>query len=70
MCARTARRDEQFKRLERWEEKLFIYGRVVYRDLISPLDQPNHETDWCCWYVYGEKDALVLAGPPEYNKHN
>ena len=62
--------DEQFKRLERWEEKLFVYGRVIYRDLISPLDQPNHETDWCCWYVYGEKDALVLAGPPEYNKHS
>jgi type II secretory pathway pseudopilin PulG len=62
--------DEQFKRVERWEEKLFIYGRVVYRDLISPLDQPNHETDWCCWYVYGDKDALVIAGPPEYNKHN
>ena len=62
--------DEQFKRLERWEEKLFVYGKVIYRDLISPLDQPNHETDWCCWYVYGDKDALVLAGPPEYNKHS
>jgi len=62
--------DEQFKRVEKWEEKLFIYGRVIYRDLISPLDQPNHETDWCCWYVYGDKDALVIAGPPEYNKHN
>lgn len=62
--------DDQFRRLEKWEEKVFIYGRVIYRDLISPLDQPNHETDWCCWYVYGDKDALVIAGPPEYNKHN
>jgi type II secretory pathway pseudopilin PulG len=62
--------DDQFRRIEKWEEKVFIYGRVVYRDLISPLDQPNHETDWCCWYVYGDKDALVIAGPPEYNKHN
>lgn len=62
--------EEEFKKLERWEEKLFVYGRVIYRDLISPMDQPNHETDWCCWYVYGEKDALVLAGPPEYNKHS
>ena len=62
--------DDQFKRVEKWEEKLFMYGRVIYRDLISPLDQPNHETDWCCWYVYGDKDALVIAGPPEYNKHN
>jgi hypothetical protein len=62
--------DDQFKRVEKWEEKLFMFGRVIYRDLISPLDQPNHETDWCCWYVYGDKDALVIAGPPEYNKHN
>ena len=62
--------EEQLRRIERWEEKLFVYGRVIYRDLISPMDQPNHETDWCCWYVVGEKDALVIAGPPEYNKHN
>lgn len=62
--------DDQFRRIEKWEEKLFVYGRVVYRDLISPMDQPNHETDWCCWYVYGDKDALVIAGPPEYNRHN
>lgn len=62
--------DEQFRRVEKWEEKVFVYGRVVYRDLISPMDQPSHETDWCCWYVYGDKDALVIAGPPEYNKHN
>lgn len=62
--------DEEFKNIERWERKLFIYGRVIYRDLISPADQPNHETDWCCWYVYGEKDSLIIAGPPEYNKHN
>ena len=62
--------DEQFKRVEKWEEKVYLYGRVVYRDLISRMDQPYHETDWCCWYVYGDKDALLIAGPPEYNKHN
>ncbi len=61
--------DEEFKRIEKWEQKLFIYGRVTYRDLISPLDQPDHETAWCCWYAYSEKDALIIAGPPEYNKH-
>jgi hypothetical protein len=61
--------DEDLKKIETWQQKVFVYGRIEYRDLISPLDQPNHETDWCCWYVYGEKDALVIAGPPEYNKH-
>jgi hypothetical protein len=62
--------EDQFRRIERWEEKVFVYGSVTYRDLISPLDQPNHETHWCCWYVYGDKDALVISGPPEYNKHS
>ncbi len=62
--------DDQFDKVQKWEEKLYVYGRVIYRDLISPMDQPNHETDWCCWYVFAEKDALVLAGPPEYNKHS
>jgi hypothetical protein len=61
--------EDQVKRIERWEEKVFVYGSVTYRDLISPLDQPDHETHWCCWYVYGDKDALVISGPPEYNKH-
>jgi len=62
--------EEQLKRIERWEERVFVYGSVTYRDLISPLDQPDHETHWCCWYVYGEKDALVISGPPEYNRHS
>ncbi len=61
--------EDEYRRIERWEQKLFIYGRVTYRDMISPADQPSHETDWCCWYVFGDKDALVLAGPPEYNHH-
>jgi hypothetical protein len=61
--------DEEFKRLEKWEDKLFLYGRVTYRDLISPLDQPDHVTAWCCWYVYSDKDTLIIAGPPEYNRH-
>jgi hypothetical protein len=62
--------EDQFRRIERWEDKVFVYGSVTYRDLISPLDQPNYETVWCCWYVYGDKDALVISGPPEYNKHS
>jgi hypothetical protein len=61
--------DDEYRKIEKWDQKLFIYGRVTYRDMISPLDQPSHETDWCCWYVFGDRDALVLAGPPEYNQH-
>jgi len=62
--------EERFKRIETWEEKAFLYGKVLYRDLISPADSPAHETNWCCWYIHGRQNSgLVIAGPPEYNSH-
>jgi len=62
--------EERFRRIETWEEKLYLYGRVVYFDLISPSDDQVHETNWCCWYIHGRQNSgLVIAGPPEYNSH-
>jgi len=62
--------DEQFARIESWEEKIYLFGRVVYRDLIAPPETQFHQTDWCCWYIHGrQKSGLVIAGPPEYNLH-
>jgi hypothetical protein len=61
---------ETLKRVEYWEEKVYIYGKVVYRDLIATTDKQDHETAWCCWYIHGrQKSGLVVAGPPEYNLH-
>jgi hypothetical protein len=62
--------DEQFARIETWEEKIYLFGRVVYRDLIGPPESQFHQTDWCCWYIHGrQKSGLVTAGAPEYNLH-
>jgi len=62
--------EERFKRVANWEEKAFIYGKIVYRDLIAPRDKQLHETAWCCWYIHGRnKSGLVIAGPPSYNLH-
>jgi hypothetical protein len=62
--------EERFKRIETWEEKVFLYGKVSYRDLISASDGPPHETNWCCWYIHGRQNSgLVIAGPQEYNSH-
>jgi hypothetical protein len=62
--------DEAFKRVEDWEERVFLYGKVIYRDLIAPDDSKTHETNWCCWYIHGRlKSGLVIAGPREYNLH-
>ena len=62
--------EERFRRIGTWEEKLYLYGRVVYSDLISPSDDQVHETNWCCWYIHGRQNSgLVIAGPHEYNSH-
>jgi len=62
--------EEVFKRVEDWDEKVFLYGRVIYRDLIAPEQKQLHETNWCCWYIHGrQKSGLVIAGPLGYNLH-
>jgi hypothetical protein len=62
--------EERYRRIETWEEKIYIYGKVIYRDLIAPADSQAHETNWCCWYIHGRQNSgLVIAGPPEYNTH-
>jgi hypothetical protein len=65
-----AESDERFKRIENWDEKLFLHGRIVYRDLVAPQGSNEHETNWCCWYIHGrQKSGMVIAGPPGYNSH-
>jgi hypothetical protein len=62
--------EERFKRIETWEEKVYLYGKVIYHDLTAPPDSPNHESNWCCWYIHGRQNSgLVIAGPLEYNTH-
>jgi hypothetical protein len=62
--------EERYKRIETWEEKVFLYGQVIYRDLIAPPDDQVHETNWCCWYIHGRQNSgMVIAGPLEYHLH-
>ena len=62
---------EVLKRVERWQETLFLYGRIQYMELAAMGEAHMHETYWCCRYIHGEKSsALVMAGPPAYNKHS
>jgi hypothetical protein len=62
---------ETLKKVERWQETLFLYGRIQYLELASIGEAQMHETFWCCRYIHGEKNsALVMAGPPEYNRHS
>jgi hypothetical protein len=63
--------EEQMKRIERWEEKIYLYGKIVYEDLLSPAGKQTHESAWCCWYIHGrQRSGLVFAGPAPYNNHS
>ena len=58
-------------RVERWQETLFLYGRIKYMELGGIGENHMHETYWCCRYIHGEKNsALVMAGAPAYNQHS
>ncbi len=62
--------EERYKRVETWEEKIFLHGRLTYRDLIAPREEQVHETAWCCWYIHGrQKSGMVPAGSRQYNAH-
>lgn len=62
--------DEQFARIENWEEKIFLYGRVIYKDLVAVPGREIHQTDWCSWYIHGrQRSGLAIGGPAGYNLH-
>jgi len=62
--------EEILQRVENWEEKIFIHGKILYQDLIAPSGSDSYETAWCCWYIHGrQRSGLVIGGPDEYNRH-
>lgn len=62
---------ERLERVEKWEEKIFLYGNVAYCDLTAPEQEPAHESGWFCWYIHGrQKSGMVMTGPAAYNRHN
>jgi hypothetical protein len=61
---------EMLRRIESWEEKVFVYGKIVYTNLAAPLGGEEYETAWCCWYIHGrQKSGLVITGSAAYNHH-
>ena len=59
---------EKLGRVEDWNERIYVYGRVTYNDFIAPAGRESHETSWCCWYICGQhKSGLVTIGIPAFN---
>jgi len=68
--AELCKTEERIKRVAEWEEKIYLYGKLTYRDLTASPDAEAHESGWCCWYIHGrQKSGMVMAGPPAYNVH-
>jgi hypothetical protein len=62
--------EEKLRRVEKWEEVILLYGKIIYLDLIAPGDPQPRETAWCCWYIHGrQKSGMVMAGSGAYNRH-
>jgi len=61
---------EDLHRVENWEVRIFLYGKIVYHELVSAGKEQAYETSWCFWYIHGrQKSGLVVAGPRAYNQH-
>jgi len=66
----VAKTPDQLRRVENWEEKLYLLGKVIYADLQSPDPNRTYETGWCCWYIHGrQRSGMVMASAPKYNQH-
>ena len=62
--------NERFRKVERWEETILLYGQILYEDVVARDDPPQRESAWCCSYIHGQQSsAMEMAGPPAYNRH-
>jgi hypothetical protein len=63
--------EERLRRVEKWEEVILLYGKIVYEDLVGVSDVEPCETAWCSWYIHGRQNSgMVMAGPMAYNHHS
>lgn len=61
---------EDLRRVEDWDARIFLYGKIVYHELIANGKEQAYETLWCCWYIHGrQKSGMVPAGPRAYSQH-
>ncbi len=65
----VCRTEESFQRVQQQLDSVFLYGKVVYRNLAASQSMPNYETGWCCRYIHNRAESyVVLAGPAQYRR--
>jgi hypothetical protein len=61
--------EQSLRRVERKQDTVFIYGKIIYRNLLASSEAQTYHTQWCCSYIHGVSSSnLIIAGPQEYNK--
>lgn len=65
---------ELWKRIDTFEEVLFMFGKLVYTDILTkdaggePIE---HETRWCFQYIPSKPEGMVTkGGKPTYNRYS
>lgn len=63
------RTEESFQRVQQQLDSIFLFGKVVYRNVGASQAKPNYETGWCCQYIHNATASdVILAGPAQYRK--
>jgi hypothetical protein len=63
--------EAQYFRVKDWQDKIYYYGSLLYRDLLSVPESAPHETGWCFRYIPArDGDRLIEAGPNSYHRHS
>ena len=56
--------EENLRHVERFEETIYIYGTVFYRNPATSNIQQSFQTDWCCKYIHGDCASEIVMGGP------
>jgi hypothetical protein len=60
---------DTFLSIQRNKKQAFIYGKVIYQDMLATDKPAIRETAWCCQYIPVVAGKFWMHGPPRYNDH-
>lgn len=56
--------EESLRHVERFEETIYIYGTVFYKNPAMSNIKQAYETNWCCKYIHGDCASEIVMGGP------
>ncbi len=70
---RKCESEDRFKAIKDGNIELYIFGKLIYQDLLRADSDSFHETGWCCHYISpnlaGPGNFLSMFGLPGYSYH-